>query len=566
VVYIDFDHVEQVSQVFFDESKEILADLDALILKLEDSPTDLAQVNVLFRRVHTLKGSVGAVPGGQLLGSLAHEFEALLSRIKKENRVVTKPCVDLFLHSSRLLKVLAENLREGRELYPEELSEVIELITRYGQFQFSDSVEQLAPTVSPRATKNSSSQVAGDDEGVWLSNRQLEAMLRLSGELLVLKNHFQLLQDNGSSHMSKEVREKRQVEFTQNLTKISDQFQVHLMQVRKATVGSCFEGVNILLRQAATELNKDVKLNSQGFDLLIDRSLGQDLYDALIHLIRNSVDHGIEDQFDRTTAGKNSTGQIDLNVSEKNGVVHLEIKDDGKGLDRERILARALQNGLVDEDSAKSLTDDQVFRFIFKAGFSTKDKVTTISGRGVGMDVVQAIVDKYGGKIHIESSIGQGTTFRLEVPIPQNIMVESSLLCRWKDYAFAAPLGSVAHISSVSELQVTSVDYLRFCQFEGLTVPLMSYHEMLYHEIDRDFPPNASAVFVRTKEGMIALLVDKIDGQSDLVVKSFGKVIKSMPGLKGVSVLADETVCYVVDPSDMIQLLRQNESKEKAAA
>ena len=178
---IDFEQVEQVSRVFFEESAEILETLDGLILRLEEAPDDMEQVNVLFRKVHTLKGSVGAVPGGQLLGSLSHEFEALLNRIKRESQPVTKDCIDLFLNSSRLLKLLAEALREKRELYPEELSEAIELITRYGSFSFG---ETTSPARAPRAVAKASAK-NGDEDGVWLSMKQLNEMLRLSGELLV---------------------------------------------------------------------------------------------------------------------------------------------------------------------------------------------------------------------------------------------------------------------------------------------------------------------------------------------------------------------------------------------
>lgn len=562
---IDFEQVEQVSRVFFEESAEILESLDSLILRLEEDPNDIEQVNILFRKVHTLKGSVGAVPGGQLLGSLSHEFEALLNRIKRENHPVTKDCIDLFLNSSRLLKLLADALREKRELYPEELSEAIELITRYGSFNFGDTV--VATRRAPRAATKTAAK-NGDEDGVWLSMKQLNEMLRLSGELLVLKNFFSMMNQTVNFRIQPELFERRQNDFTQNLTKICDQFQSQIQTVRKEKAQESFQGLPVLVRQAATELNKSVNLEMMGMDMFIDKSVAKDIYEALVHLVRNSIDHGIEDQFERTVEGKPSIGQLVFEVSDKNGVVHVLFKDDGKGLDKERILQRAIRNGLVSEEDSTRLTDDQIYRFIFEAGFSTKDKVTTISGRGVGMDVVLSMVEKYGGTISIATELGKGTTFQFALPAPSHIMVESALLASWSDFQFAVPLTSVAHISSCDHLQITTVNHLRYCQFNGLTIPLLNYHEILNRTVsaDADKVKSSSAVILKTKEALFALLVDRIEAQTDLVVKSFGRIIGQQRGCKGISILADEKVTYILDPEALLAVMTTQEEKLEAAA
>ncbi|KYG63295.1 histidine kinase [Bdellovibrio bacteriovorus] len=565
VVLIDFAQVEEVSRVFFEESKEILEELDAQILKLEDAPSDQDQINVLFRKVHTIKGSVGAVPGGQLLGSLAHEFEALLTRIKRENHTVTKECIDLFLKSSRIMKVLAKALRDKSELYPEELSEAIELIASYGSFDsLSDAGTAVIKNHKPRP---SSTGMNADEQGVWLSLNQLNEFLRLSGELLVLKNFFQMMNQTVNFRLQPELFERRQADFSQNLNKISDQFQNQVQSVRKEKASESFKSLQLLVRQASTELNKNVQLEILGGELMIDKGLGQDLYETLVHIARNSIDHGIEDQFERALQGKSPIGNLTLEIQERNNTIHLSFKDDGKGLDKERILQRALKNALVSESEVSQLSDEQIYKFIFHAGFSTKDKVTTISGRGVGMDIVFAIVEKYQGKIHIENTPGQGASFHLEIPVPQHIMVESALLCSWNDFRLAVPLTSVAHISSCHELQMTTVNRLRFCQFSGLTVPLLNYHEILNHQVaaSEDLVRGSSAVFIKVKEGVFALLVDRIEAQTDLVVKGFGNIVKEQKGFKGVSILADEKVTYIVDPEKMIHFLFQLDSMQEAA-
>ena len=566
VIVIDFEQVEQVSQVFFEESKEILEDLDELILKLENDPTNLDQINLLFRKIHTIKGSVGAVPGGQLLGSLAHEFEALLTRIKREERAVTKECVDLFLKSSRIIKVLAQSLRDKRELYPEELSEAIELISSYGGFDFVDGGS--APKKSAAPVRVAPESSAGEDVGVWLSSKQMNEFLKLSGELLVLKNFFQMMNQTVNFRLQPELFERRQVDFSQNLTKICDVFQSQVQTVRKETANESFHGLHLITRQASTELNKSVQLELVGGELPIDKSLGKDLYEALVHLARNSIDHGIEDQFERALQEKAPSGTLTLEISEKNNTIFVNFKDDGKGLDKDRILQRALKSGLVAEDDVAKLSDEEIYKFIFNAGFSTKEKVTTISGRGVGMDIVQYTVDKYQGRIHIENNPGKGACFKMEIPIPQHIMVESALLCTWQDYQFAVPLTSVAHISSCDELQITHVNHLRYCQFSGLTVPIMNYAEILNMKtvLTEEQVRQCAVVFMKIKDVLVAFLVDKIDAQTDLVVKPFGKVISEQRGFKGISILADEKITYIVDPEKILDLMFINSTATQQEA
>lgn len=561
---IDFAQVEEVSRVFFEESKEILNELEGLILQLEENPSDMDRVNLLFRKVHTIKGSVGAVPGGQLLGSLAHEFEALLNRIKKENRAVTKDCIDLFLKSTRILKVLAYSLRDKRELFPEELSEAIELIASYGTFSFpQDSEGNEARALPTPSTQTSLSQ----DEGVWLSSQQMDEFLRLSGELLVLKNFFQMMNQTVNFRVQPDLFQRRQTDFSQSLAKLCDQFQNQVQVVRKEPALDSFRGLNVVVRQASTELNKTIHFEIAGGDLQIDKALGKDLYEALVHVARNSVDHGIEDQFERAVQGKSSIGNLFLEISEKNNTLFLNFKDDGKGLDKEKILQKALKVGLVTEEMIPTMSDQEIYRCIFNPGFSTKDKVTTISGRGVGMDVVWATVQKYQGEIHIKTQEGQGTEFLLEIPIPQHIMVETALLCTWREHQFAVPLVSVAHIDSCQEFQITKVDRMRYCQFHGLTVPLMNYQEMLGIEAteSEEIVRSSSAVIIKVQDRLLALLVDKIETQTDLVVKAFSPLIGEQRGFKGISILADEKVTYIIDPEKLMLILLGAEVRQEAA-
>lgn len=557
----DFNEVQNVSEAFFKESEEILSGLDEHILRLENQAHDEVLLQSLFRKVHTLKGSVGAVPGGQLFGSLSHEFETLLDRLRKQKIQPNTECIEIFLHSSRILKILAENLRTHREIYPEELSEAIELIARYGSFQLTASLEDPSPAKKSFRNEVPEEERSQQKDGIWLSKEQMNSLMELSSEFIILKNSLQTLTSSKEAMTLQKMQEK-QGTLSHSLNLLSDQFQSILDKAQKVPVKEAFSGLFPLIRQAAYELKKEVQVVDEGFDLEVDKVLAHDLYKSLVHMVRNSLDHGVESSEDRVQAGKPAQGILKIKIEEKSSVIRCEISDDGRGLNKERILQRALEKGLTNTLEASQLTEDKIFAFIFHPGFSTKEKITTISGRGVGMDVVQTTVTNYGGHIEIESNPGQGARITLHIPVPKKLLVERCLLGEWKDYAFAFPLSEVSHISSCDELQMTQVDHLRFCQFENRTVPLLTIEEIYNFNttIDLEKVKAMSVVFIKAGEFTLGFLVDHIQHQADLVIKSFGSLIKKTPGFKGNSVLTDDQIAYVVDSQELQNLLQKEAS------
>ncbi|MGZ3805718.1 MAG: chemotaxis protein CheA [Pseudobdellovibrionaceae bacterium] len=561
-IELDFDfsfHEEEgVSTVFLKEADEILSDLDEAILRLEAHAHDEVLLQGLFRKVHTLKGSVGAVPGGQLLGSLAHEFETLLDRLRKQKITPTKECIEIFLHSSRLLKILAENLRLHRDLYPEELSEVIELIARYGSFQLNTSTEPSLTSEKSLIEDIEETEPLHNQDGVWLSKEQMSFLLQLSSDFILLKNLFQSL--TGSKYTQAfQMEQEKQNSFSQSLNSISEKFQGFLDKVQKISLKEAFSGLSPLIRQTAYELKKEVVFKDLGFEIEIDKVLAADLRKALMHMVRNSLDHGIEAPEVRVQAGKSPQGTLQIKVEERASIIHCEISDDGKGIDKNRILQRALKKGLTNVIEASQLSEDKIFSFIFNPGFSTKEKITTISGRGVGMDVVQGIVNKYGGHIEVESKIGEGSKIHLIIPMPRKMLIERCLLGEWKNFSFAFPLSEISHIQSCDELQMTEIEGLRFCQFNHQTVPLLTLEEIyeLKTKVEIHQVKDMAVVFLNSSNLYLGVLVDKIQHQADLVIKSFGNFIEHQPGFKGASVIAEDQISYVMDVTELERLLQR---------
>jgi two-component system chemotaxis sensor kinase CheA len=542
IIELDFDFSESVvvSEVFFQESEAILSDLDEQILKVEAYPHDELLLQALFRKIHTLKGSAGAVPGGQLFSSLAHEFEALLETLRREKIPPNAECCELFLHSSRLLKILAENLRSHREIYPEELSEVIELMTRYGSFQPASNATERAAVERPSSLEGAELQERQSD-GLWLSKEQMASLLQISSEFITLKNR-------APGH---------EQDLWQKLQLLSNQLQTTLDEVQKVPLQEILGGLFPLARQAAYELRKEVEIVALGFELEVDKFLAQDLNKAVIHMIRNSLDHGIESAEERLSLGKPAAGLLNVSVYEKGSFLYCEIADDGRGMDPQKILERALEKGLINTLKASQLSSQEILNFIFHPGFSTKVRVTTLSGRGVGMDVVQFLVTKHGGSIKIESELGKGCLIQLKIPIPKALLVERCLVTQWRDLSLAFPLTDVATISTVKDLQITNIQGQRFCQFDGHTVPLLTLHEIFDHKSHTAAESLSlmSVVFLKTENRLLGVLIDTVQHQVDLVVKPLSPLTKRAVGFKGTSLLTEDLIAYVFEPSELLSLI-----------
>jgi two-component system chemotaxis sensor kinase CheA len=539
---LDFNVSSVVSDAFFKESEEILANLDEHIAKLESFPHDQLLVQSLFRKIHTLKGSAGAIPGGQLFGSLAHEFEALLETLRRQKIPASAEACALFLHSSRLLKVLADNLKTQREIYPEELSEVIELISRYGTYQPSSSVR--TPEVSATAGLEAPDQRRHQSDGLWITKEQMAALLQISSEFITLKNSASLSQP----------------QLLQKLNTLSGQLQDHVDRAQKIQLQEVFSGLFPLAKQAAYELRKEVELTASGLETEVDKFLAQDLYKSLIHMIRNGLDHGIESPEERLASGKPAVGKLKIAVTEQSGFLRCDVSDDGRGLECKKLIDRALEKGLINAIQAGQLSEEQIFSFIFHPGFSTKERITTLSGRGVGMDVVQSTVQKYGGTIKVESVLGQGCMMRLRIPVPRTLLVERCMVAAWKGLVMGFPLSEVSTISTVGSLMLTDVQGRRFCQYEGQTVPLLTLEEIYQAGKMAEITEfkALSVVFVKSENSLLGLLVEKIENQLDLVIKPTSSLMKKTEGFKGTAMLGD-TVTYVLDPAEMISLVKRKQ-------
>lgn len=274
-------------------------------------------------------------------------------------------------------------------------------------------------------------------------------------------------------------------------------------------------------------------------------------------MLRNAIDHGIESPEIRVERNKPPQGTIKIQAREEKGMIFVTIADDGGGINKEKVLNKAIANGLLDEAKRNVITEDEIYDLLFQPGFSTAEKVTEISGRGVGMDVVKSEITEIGGKIKIRSELGVGTTFNIEIPIPKTVLVEQTVLVKAGLIYLAVPLPSIAFLSSVSNLEVSLIGRQRTIQFQNRTIILRTFQELVSGRVDDNKSTSFddySVVVLQHKTRYVGLLVNGIHDQLEAVIRPFDKISNNFPGFKGTTVLGDDSIAYVVDPDELVSL------------
>jgi len=600
------EELKVIRKIFCDEANDILRDIETFIFKLEDSSAQSEVTDILFRKAHTLKGSAGAFQGAEKIGAVTHAYENLLQAIKKGRLVPSQALTQVLLQASDVIKVLVadfENFKETKiNLQPfiEALNQwtdgraqgvvsapemqnsaiVHSLPTAPGEIVFDEdlhiekpsSIDVLSNPVTtkelskpilsearPKPIVTETPTVADDDEdGILVSTEKLNSFMELSGELVVLKNAYHATIKHVSKLSIPAEQKQRLEEMNQSLDKISEQIQGQIMEVRKVQLKVAFQKFPRIVRQASQDLQKQVRLEMSGIDLGVDKSIAKSLSGSLVHVLRNSVDHGIESPQTRSSVGKAGQGTIRIDAHQTGERIIVTIEDDGAGINCDRVKSKALEKGLIDKETASSLSERETFELLFAPGFSTAEKVTNVSGRGVGMDVVRSEIARLGGTVQIESTSGRGTKLILTIPVPKTVLVENTLLAESGGHQIVIPLVSISKIAPVKELILSKVDGRMTCQHDGTTIPLGDYRSFIESplrgsSLDKmDFSPEALVLIISHKTHSLALVVDKVVDQLEAVVRPFDNVVEKLPGFKGTSLLDSEHVAFVLDAESLV--------------
>jgi two-component system, chemotaxis family, sensor kinase CheA len=368
---------------------------------------------------------------------------------------------------------------------------------------------------------------------------KLDYLMNLFSELIIDRGRLdQIARKSQISELTETV---------EHMTRISTDLQEIILNMRMVQVEQVFNRFPRMVRDLAKELNKKVQLIIEGAETELDRTVIDEIGDPLVHLLRNALDHGLETTQERLANNKNEEGTILLKAYQSGNNVFIEVSDDGKGINRDKVLNKAIERGVVSEFDAKTLTDQQVYSLLFSSGFSTADKISDISGRGVGLDVVKTKIESLGGLITIDSTPGKGSTFHIQLPLTLSIIY--AMLVRVEEETYAIPFNSIVEITTMAENQVTTLHGQNVIQFRGQVVPLVYLNEILQipsigTEVDQQ---QQFIVIVRKGNQTRGIVIDSVVGQQEIVLKSLGEYFTNLPVISGATILGNGQIALIID-------------------
>jgi len=580
---------EALLRDFITEGLEYIDQIEVNILNLEKNPTDKDCINAIFRPFHSIKG-VASFLNIEEIRDLAHNLENLLDRARNDEVRVTSPVIDVVLDGADMLKTMIGQWKEildGQRTVPDrpDLSGMyyrIEKIAdrrdetngpskKLGEILMDDGVitkkdldeglknvqasnkkigealiseGKATPKQVAQALRKQVDQV-GDASTIRVDTRKLDDLIDMVGELVITQSMIQQDLSRLNAADQKLVRNLSQ------FFRITTDLQRSSTSLRMIPIKQTFQRMSRLVRDLSRNAGKSIEVDMIGEDTEIDRNMIDEIYNPLVHMIRNSVDHGIETPEDRVLAGKPAGGRISLKAHHRGGNIVIEIADDGRGLDRDKIFAKAVRNGIV--ASHDVLTDQEVYRLIFLPGLSTAEKVTDVSGRGVGMDVVKQAVEKLRGKTEIESAAGRGTTFITRFPLTMAII--DGMIVQVGNERYILPTTAIRQaLRPTKESYNNVVGKGEMINVLERLLPLVRLYEHFGIKARYENPWDAIVVVLEGAGRFKCLLVDRIIGKAEVVIKSLGADLKKVKGVSGGAILGDGQIGLILDPEGLFEL------------
>lgn len=418
-------------------------------------------------------------------------------------------------------------------------------------------VKEVQPVVAAVEDKSPATETAAKpakdtkqpvETSVRVDTSRLDAIMNMVGELVLVRNRITRLGTEGGNTDGEEMTKA-----IANLDLVTADLQLSVMKTRMQPIKKVFGRFPRVVRDLARSLKKDIKLDMVGEDTDLDKNLVEALADPLVHLVRNSVDHGIEMPDEREATGKSRQGTVTLSASQEGDHILLSITDDGGGMDADVLRNIAINKGIHDKEAASRLTDVECYNLIFAPGFSTKEKISDISGRGVGMDVVKTGITSLNGTIEIDSKLGEGTVISIKVPLTLAIM--STLMVRLKEQLFSLPLVNVSEIFHLDLTKTNIMDGKRVVLVRGKTLPLYYLNNWLVNgESNAPLPSSGHVVVVHIGTQKVGFIVDELIGQEEVVIKPLGAMLHGISGLAGATITGDGGIALILDIPGLMKM------------
>ncbi len=560
---------------FLAESVENLDSMDQDLVALEKDPSNKEVIERIFRTIHTIKGTCGFLAFSKL-ESVTHSAETVLAHLRDHHLELTPEVTTTLLKAvDSVREILAHIEKDGSEGDGEysEIESELDLIDQSvsegkkkttpkqddpvtkkkqsKQKPAPQATPELAETVTtgnsqarprpngPGPTKEEPATPTVGESSLRVDISVLDLLMNLVGELVLARN--QISQNLGGES------DPALVSASQRLDSITGDLQEAVMRARMQPISSILSSLPRFVRDLSIMSGKEVEIDLEGQETDLDKSVLEAIKTSLLHLVRNAVDHGIEAPDVRESIGKSRTGHITLRAAHEGGNVAIEVRDDGKGLESDRILEKALSAGLVTPEEAEDLTRSQIEQFVFRPGFSTAREVTNVSGRGVGLDVVRANVESIGGAIEMQSEPNESTTFKIKIPL--TLAIVSVILIRSKGQRFAVPQASVVELVRLGrgdkELGIEHLHGVPVYRLRGHLLPLVTLSEQLGLS-SPGINGEESIIVLQGDNRQFGLLVDSIDDSQEIVVKPLGRRLSGLP-FAGATILGDGSITLILD-------------------
>lgn len=584
------DDMDDIINDFIAESTEALDSLDQKFIELEKKPDDTTLLNDIFRSVHTIKGAAGFL-GFQQMVEVTHVTEDILNKLRKGEMKVDPVVMDAILQSIDLIKVLLRNIKEKnkKEENIEPTKDLLRSILEGNTVSETKTVQSEAPpeitatveapesvqraTAAPPEASGtltaagaaepdaSKAQAKAEDashakeQSIRVDIDRVDSVMNLAGELVLSRNRLMRLGAKLSESDSDSDLSSQMNEAIAQLDLVTTDVQLAVMKMRMQPIAKVFNKFPRMVRDLARQNNKEIELVISGEETELDKTVIEEIGDPLVHLIRNAVDHGMETPEERVERGKPRGGTISLSAYQEGRNIIVSVTDDGKGIDPVSIRRSAVEKGLLTQDEADRLSKKDSLALIFIPGFSTAKVVSNISGRGVGMDVVKTNISRINGNISVESEVGKGTSIIFRLPL--TLAIIQALTVETNGEVYGIPLSTVIENIRVMAEDIKTVEGQEVIHIRDRVFPVVRLGSLVSGDLTTRSSEWKYIVIIGIGDKKFGLLVDRLHGQEEIVMKSMGEYLKGTEGIAGACITGDGNVILILDVAGLLEASRK---------
>ena len=598
----DNDEMKEIVQEFLAEAQEMLEGLDNFFVQLEARPDDTSLLNEIFRAAHSIKGSAGFI-GLTRIVEVAHHAENVLNQLRQGMMKAEPAVIDIILEAMDALKLLLEEVHTGvqADVDIDTLTMKLDLLLQWGEDQSAshesngpsaphseeagmavppeefEAAEPLSPSPPPSAeivshnpspppppqslssappqSEASPAQSSGVevDQTIRVETSRLDNVMNLVGELVLGRNRLVRLATDTSDDEDREKQQKDIAEAVIQLSRVTTDLQLAVIKTRMQPIKKVLGKFPRMVRDLSRKLGKEARLELSGEETELDKSVIEEIGDPLVHIIRNAIDHGLEMPEERLASGKSPEGVVKISAYQEGNSIVIEISDDGHGVNVERVRKKAIERNLISAADADRMSTDELVNLIFLPGFSTAEKVTDVSGRGVGMDVVRTNINKINGTVEIRSQNGLGSTFVINLPL--TIAIIQALMVAIGEEVYAVPLQSVVETVKITESDIRTLSGAEVLNLRNQVLPLLRLRDefKIPGESHESAGKNRYVVVVQLGSRSVGLVVEALPYQEEVVIKSMGPILSGIRGMAGATITGDGKVVLILDVGEILQ-------------